>query len=329
MKHTLSVISLIPALALGLCGCSKTAAPVSGFPEDGVVRISAGTSAPVSKAAGGVSVYSGDNLGLFMWYTDASDRCTKSNVKWTRDASTGEWVPQEPMLWKNKTDKPQVWAYAPYSDTQLVPSLSAECGKIEFTIPSDQSAGLEAADLVAWGIRDYAPDHTLNQNFSEDGKIIVSFSHQLVKLTINFVIKTEFASDVTISKVLLKGTSSKVLCNLFEPASVSKASDAANLDITFHKVSDAVYEGLFFPGTGQEPGAKMMEITMSDGTVLSYTIPAGGLFYGSDTFESGCAYKMKMFLGRSAIDLNSVTLDPWQTYSQEIDGGDATETTLP
>lgn len=329
MKHILSGICLLSALALGLCGCSKTAAPVSGFPQDGVVRISTGTSAPVAKAAGDVSAYQGDNIGLFMWYTDGSDRCTKSNVKWTREASTGEWTPIEQMLWKSETDKPHVWAYAPYSDTQLVPTGEAECGKIEFSIPADQSAGIGAADLVAWGVRDYVPDHNLNPNFSEDGKIMVSFSHQLVKLTVNFFIRTQFAADVTISKVLLKGTSSKVICDLFDPSSVSKASDATDLDITFHKVSDLSYEVLFFPGTGQEPLNQMMEITMSDGTTLTYTIPAGGLFYGSDTFVSGCAYTMQVLLGKNAVGLNNVTMDEWISSGMEFDGGDATETTIP
>ncbi|MGN1226009.1 MAG: fimbrillin family protein, partial [Candidatus Cryptobacteroides sp.] len=177
-------------------------------------------------------------------------------------------------------------------------------------------------------IKNYVPDHSVNENFSEDGRIIVSFSHKLVKLTFDFVIRSQFDSDVTISKVLLKETVSKVSIDLFDPDETRGTPDAHNLDITFHKVNDLRYEGLFFPGPGQDPGAKMLEVTMSDGTILSYTISSGGLFYGSDKFESGCAYTMQMYLGRNKIELNQIWLDEWISSRIEIDGGDAVETII-
>ncbi|MGM9753220.1 MAG: fimbrillin family protein [Candidatus Cryptobacteroides sp.] len=330
MKHTsIKSLSGICLLALGLCACSKTAETInSGFPQDGVVRISTGTCAPLTKAAGDVSAYSGDSLGFFIWYGDGSDRCTKRNVKWTKDASTGEWTPDALVVWKNETDTPHIWAYAPYNDMQKYISTVDECGTVIFAIPANQSAGTEAADLVGWGIKNYVPDHSVNENFSEDGKIIVSFSHMLVKLTIDFVIRSQFDSDVTISKVVLKGTTAKVSFNLYDPDATRATADSQNRDITFHKVNDLRYEGVFFPGPGQEPGAKMLEVKMSDGTVLSYTISSSGLFYGSDKFESGYAYTMQMYLGRNKIELNQISLEEWMSSNIEIDGGDATETII-
>ncbi|MGN1211892.1 MAG: fimbrillin family protein [Candidatus Cryptobacteroides sp.] len=255
MKHTsIKSLSGICLLAIGLCACSKTAETInSGFPQDGVVRISTGTCAPLTKAAGDVSAFSGDSLGFFIWYGDGSDMCTKQNVKWTKDASSGEWTPDELVVWKNETDTPHIWAYAPYNDLQG-PVTIIDCGTVEFSIPADQSAGTEDADLVGWGIKNYVPDHSVNENFSEDGKIIVSFSHKLVKLTLDFIIRSQFDSDVTISKVVLKETVSKVSVNMFAPDETRATADAQNRDITFHKVNDLRYECLFFPGPGQEPG---------------------------------------------------------------------------
>lgn len=316
MKHNIltSISGACLLSALVLAGCTKALPAPSGYPEDGVVRISTG--APVTKAEGDAGAYSGSSLGLYVNYGDG-DAYTKHNIQWTKDAASGEWTPAEQMLWKNPTATPTLWAYAPYSASQLKPSDASDFGKLEFEIPADQSAGIDAADLVTWGQKDYLLNHNTNQNFSEDGKVQINFSHALVKLTFDFTIRTQFEPGTTISKVTLNGTTSKVGCDIFS-SSVAAASDAAPQDIVFHKVdgTKTKYEGIFFPGDGQKAGAQMLTVVMSDGTVLNYTTQ-------SDlTFESGKAYTMKMYLGRLAVELKEVTLDPWQETNITIEGGE-------
>lgn len=321
MKHNIltSISGACLLSALVLAGCTKAIPAPSGYPEDGVVRISIG--APVTKAEGNAGAYSGSSLGLYVNYGNG-DAYTKHNIQWTKDAASGEWTPAEQMLWKNPTATPTLWAYAPYSDSQLKPSNTAEFGKLIFEIPADQSAGTDAADLVTWGQKDYVLNHNANANFSADGKVQINFSHALVKLTFDFTIRTQFAPGTTISKVTLHGTTSKVDCDIFN-SSVAATSDAISQDIVFHKVDGTHYEGIFFPGEGQTSGKKMLTVVMSDGTVLTYSSK-------SDlTLESGKAYTMKMYLGRLAVELGQVTLDPWQNYGTEIEGGSGSETAVP
>lgn len=321
MKHNIltSISGACLLSALVLAGCTKAIPAPSGYPEDGVVRISTG--APVTKAEGNAGAYSGSSLGLYVNYGNG-DAYTKHNIQWTKDAASGEWTPAEQMLWKNPTATPTLWAYAPYSDSQLKPSNTAEFGKLIFEIPADQSAGTDAADLVTWGQKDYVLNHNTNQNFSADGKVQINFSHALVKLTFDFTIRTQFAPGTTISKVTLHGTKSKVDCDIFN-SSVAATSDAISQDIVFHKVDGTHYEGIFFPGDGQKAGNTMLTVEMSDGTVLTYSSK-------SDlTLESGKAYTMKMYLGRLAVELGQVTLDPWQNYGTEIEGGSGSETAVP
>ena len=185
---------------------------------------------------------------------------TMNNTQWTKNES-GEWTPEDQMLWKNPTDGPTLWAYAPYSASQLVPDQEEDLGKLEFTIPADQSADITQADFVTWGQKDYIPNNNLNPNFSQDGKVQVAFSHKLVKLTFNFTIRTQFEPGTTISKATLLGTSSKVSCDIFG-STIAESSDAVSLDIVLHKVSDLVFEGIFFPGEGQTAGKKMLEVLM-------------------------------------------------------------------
>ena len=323
MKHNIltSISGACLLSALVLAGCTKALPAPSGYPEDGVVRISTG--APVTKAEGDAGAYSGSSLGLYVNY-GIGDAYTKDNIQWTKDAASGEWTPEEQMLWKNPTATPTLWAYAPYSDSQLKPSDAADFGKLEFEIPADQSAGIDAADLVTWGQKDYVLNHNTNQNFSADGKVQINFSHALVKLTFEFIIRTQFAPGTTISKVTLNGTTSKVGCNIFN-SSVATTSDATSQDIVFHKVdgTETKYDGIFFPGDGQKAGNTMLTVEMSDGTVLTYSSK-------SDlTLESGKAYTMKMYLGRLAIELNQVTLDPWTNSNITIEGGSGSETSIP
>ena len=321
MKHNnLTLISGACLLsALTLAGCTKAIPEPSGFPKDGVVRIS--TVSPLTKAEGNSSAYEGTTLGLFVNY-GVGEAYTKNNIQWTKNES-GEWTPADQMLWKNPTEGPALWAYAPYSASQLVPSTDTDFGKLEFTIPADQSAGITQADFVTWGQQNYIPDHNKNANFSEDGKVQVNFSHKLVKLTFNFTIRTQFEPGTTISKATLLGTTSKVSCNIFG-SGVANANGAGSLDIVLHKVSDLVFEGIFFPGDGQETGSEMLKVEMSNGTVLTYTVGSASL-----NFESGKAYTMNMYLGKHEVEMASVTLEPWMDSEKVIEGGNGSETAVP
>lgn len=314
MKHNIltSISGACLLSALVLAGCTKALPAPSGYPEDGVVRISTG--APVTKAEGDAGAYNGSTLGLYVNYGDG-DAYTKHNIQWTKDADSGEWTPAKQMLWKNPTATPTLWAYAPYSASQAIPINSSAFGQLLFTIPADQSAGIDAADFVIWGQENYVLDHNTNPSFSADGKVQINFSHALVKLTFDFTIRTQFEPGTTISKVTLNGTSSTVGCDIFN-SSVAATSDATS-DITLHKVDDTHYDCIFFPGEGQKAGQKMLTVEMSDGTELTYTVGTSGL-----SFESGKSYTMKMYLGRLAVELEQVTLDPWTDSGTEIDGGE-------
>ena len=321
MKH--NIITLLSGAcllsALAFAGCTKAIPEPSGFPKDGIVRISTG--APLTKAEGSSSAYEGTTLGLYVNY-GIGKSYTKNNIQWTKNES-GEWTPVDQMLWKNPTEGPTLWAYAPYNASQLLPYQDSDFGKLEFTIPADQSADITQADFVTWGQQNYIPDHNKNANFSEDGKVQVNFSHKLVKLTFNFTIRTQFEPGTTISKATLLGTSSKVSCDIFG-STIAKASDADSRDIVLHHKSELVFEGIFFPGDGQTADKKMLEVLMSDGTVLTYTVGNADL-----NFERGKAYTMNMYLGKHEVEMASVTLEPWMDSETVIDGGDGSETAVP
>ena len=301
------------AIALLLAaGCSKQeTAVVTGFPEDGAVRIAANAGAPATRAGG--SQYEGSTLGLFIDY--GSGGYSEYNIMWSKDAS-GQWTPEKKMLWKDGKSGADIYAYAPF----VGGSMSA-VNPVAFEIPEDQSAGTTAADLASWSRTGFVPDASQNNDFSSDGKILISFSHRLVKMTFNFEKGTQFASDMTVVDAMLFGTSSKVACDL-KADKVTAASDAVSRDITLHKVENLKYEAVFFPGDGQKAGARMLEVVMSDGTPLYYTVPATGLISGG--LQPGNAYEMKMRLGKDKIELASdVAVADWTESGATLPGGES------
>lgn len=305
------------ALALALAaGCDKMATTESptGFPEDGVVRIAANAGDPLTRGDGtSSSEYSGTTLGLFIDY-GSNDKYNGSNVKWTK--AENAWSPEKQMLWKDDNTGANIYAYAPYVD-------GSAADAVNFEIPSDQTAGTLTADLVSWAYLKFVPNSS-NNNF-QDGKILISFGHRLVKLTFNFEKGNQFADGVTVSEAVLLGTSSKVVLNA-TAGTVAAASDAPGLNIKLHKVEDAQnpnalkYEAVFFPGEGQKTGAKMLQVKMSEGTVLNYVVPSGGLVEGG--LKAGSAYEMKMRLGKDKIELakDGITVGSW-TDSGDLPGG--------
>lgn len=301
------------AIALLLAaGCSKQeTAVVTGFPEDGAVRIAANAGAPATRAGG--SQYEGSTLGLFIDY--GSGGYSEYNIMWSKDAS-GQWTPEKKMLWKDGKSGADIYAYAPFVGVSM-----SDVNPVAFEIPEDQSAGTMAADLVSWSRTGFVPDANQNKDFSSDGKILISFSHRLVKMTFNFEKGNQFASDVTVVDATLFGTSSKVACDL-KADDVTAASDAVSQDITLHKVENLKYEAVFFPGDGQKAGARMLEVVMSDGRPLYYTVPATGLISGG--LQPGNAYEMKMRLGKDKIELarEGITVGEWTEDPTPLPGGE-------
>lgn len=307
-------MTTLAAVALLSCGKEqqKVEALVTGFPEDGVVRIAA-NAGDLQTRADGSGEYKGTTLGLFIDY-GVGDKYSGSNVKWTK--AEGSWTPEKQMLWKSSTAEAKIYAYAPYVDGQ------DDLTKVEFSIPSDQTGGTLAADLVSWGQDSFAPNDD-NDSF-KGGKIQISFSHRLVKLTFNFDKGNQFGSDVTVTEAVLLGTTSKVFYDLTGTGAPGKASDASSMDIKLHKVSDLECEGIFYPGDGQKSNAKMLKVTMSDGTVLYYTVPSTGLGFAQGGFMAGSAYKMKMRLGKDKIELakDGITVGEWNEVSTPLSGGE-------
>lgn len=296
------VIAAIAAVAF--VSCSKSDIPVSGYPEDGVVRISPTVAVPVTRADG--EVFNGSELSLGLCYGE-NDKYNRTTSLWTKD-ELGNWNSDTPVLWKNAEDEVEVYAFAPYS--------SMDGRYASFSIPSDQSAGLEEADML-WYSDKVTPGSL------KDGKLDVVLNHALLKMTVKLSFGDEFEGSgsvggaVSVKEVWLNETMPSFHCNLnFDGrGGLTHPTTGWPLDIKMHKVSDLCYEAIFYPSKGQKAGGNMLTVILSNGRDYHLTLSEDLAFEkdprNSEFYLGGTAYEMLVKIGKDKLKMGTVTVASW------------------
>ena len=314
--RNISLYIVLALAAAALASCTKAPAPVGGgFPEDGIVRISTTVSAPETKAPGtradAAVTYEGSTLGLFLDYGDGQ-KYTQSNVLWSNDGSNN-WSAAAPMLWKDASTKLDVYAYAPYVAGEGSPS------EVKFTIPLDQSEGLDAADLLWCPMQGFDPATGLT-----DKKLNIEFKHALVKLTVNIILGTEFkGKDISIREALFRGSVDKAAIFFRETPSVVGVASSVSANAVSIKMHDCSADGklacevIFYPHSFDRK--EMLTFTLSDGKDYRLT-PASGF---DDRFKLGNAYNMNVKVGNDKVEIVSVAIADWDGSSNV--GGENTD----
>ena len=300
MKNIIYSIAVVVTVVL--VSCSKSDAPVSGYPADGVVRISPTVAAPLTRAEGSTE-FNGSDLGLGLFYGD-NDKYNRDNSLWTKDES-GKWNSDTPVLWKNAESEVEVYAFAPYSQKYFSTSRS-----VYWSIPSDQSAGLDGADFLWYS------DKVTPKNLT-DGKLDVELKHALLKLTVNLTFGNEFGDPKPeIKEVWLNGTMASVYCSLDHAnrGLLSNGAQSESLDIKMHKAGDNRYEAIFYPSTGQKARGDMLTVLLANGRDYHLKLSADFPFEKdeeSDKYYGGNAYSMSAQVGKDKIVLGDISIVGW------------------
>ena len=339
---------IIPVLVAAVASCTKVEGPEGGVsPEGRAVSISVGVDSPEGGASGveaavaglpatraeGSTPYSGSTLGLFLDYgidpIEGNHPDTKLNYLWSNDGSNN-WTTKGQMLWGKSSDKVGVYAYAPYLDGQ------EDASGVVFTIPTDQSEGLGAADLLWWykGIEGGKKADVAAKDF-KDGKIDIAFRHALIKLTVNFTLASQFeGQNISIKEAWFHRSMDKVKIDFtgsdnnsipYVGMSTQTASNATS--IKMHNCSSEgklSCEVLFFPHS-LTTGSKLLTVTLSDGR--DYILTLGEDLKLSEGYVTGVAYEMAVTVGKNKLEGGVITVSPWTEKDSLGDdfGTDATE----
>lgn len=313
--RNISLYIILALAAAALASCTKAPSPASGgFPEDGIVRISTTVSALETKTPetrADAAPYSGSTLGLFLDYGNG-EKYSQNNYLWENDGSNN-WSAAAPMLWKDASTKLDVYAYAPYVAGEGSPS------EVKFTIPLDQSEGLDAADLLWCPMQGFDPATGLT-----DKKLNIEFKHALVKLTVNIILGTEFkGKDISIREALFRGSVDKAAIFFRDKPSVVGVAPSVSANAVSIKMHDCSADGklacevIFYPHSFD--GKEMLTFTLSDGKDYRLT-PASGF---DDRFKLGNAYNMNVKVGNDKVEIVNVAIADWDGSSNV--GGENTD----
>ena len=307
MKNIIYSIAVVVTVAL--VSCSKSDTPVSGYPADGVVRISPTVAELVTRAEGSTE-FNGSDLGLGLFY-GANDKYNRENSLWTNDGS-GNWNADTPVLWKNAEAEAEVYAFAPYSQE----GFNSISRSVYWSIPSDQSAGLDGADFLWYSDKVTPKDLT-------GGKLDIELKHALLKLTVNLTFGNEFGNtNPEIKEVWLNGTMASVYCHLDHGnRGLLYYTASKSLDIKMHKTDGNSYEAIFYPSTGQMKGGDMLTVILANGRdyhlKLSADFPFEKDSRNDNYYLGGCAYSMSAQVGKNKIVLGDISIEGWQPYDQD------------
>ena len=218
-------------------------------------------------------------------------RDTKNIATYTFDGTT--WTTTDALVWNGGTAESQFQAWYP-----------ATASFDKFTLPTDQNSieELPAADWMTAS--------TSAMVKPADKTINLAFEHKLAKITVQI---TEFTSQFGDEPRLMAAT-------------IYSLSDEY---VTVNGGIKPVLGGnaataIVCPGR-YTAGTYLMEVTISDdGRQTFLNVPVNA-FLTNTGLEAGKHYRFSLKVGKDAISITKVNVEPWTT--KEIDGGMAEECT--
>ena len=324
------------AAAMALTACSsddaiETVQQKSQFPEDGVMRFTTNLN---------------DAATVQTRSTITTSDLTTFKVKIFNPASamysyferlyliSGEWTPNNRMLWQN--DQNPVTVTAAYLGSHDLTDAEFT-GGANLTVASDQTsqAKLNAQDLLTMPTKDIANPST-EQTLLSGGKLVINLYHGLAKLDVTLELKDEFyalnLNTANISDVKISGTN---LGYNFQPMTTANenygtvtaavtpvAGDILPMKGSYtdatadSKHSTATYESIIVP---QTIAAGQLTVSFKIGTrSFSWTNTT------AYTLEQGKQYTLPLTVGNDGVTAGSraFTASNWENG---IGGNLATE----
>ena len=320
-KHLL----LASAAILSLAACNKTMTePVqSQFPEDGVMRFTTNLN---------------DAATVQTRSTITTSDLTTFKVKIVNPASatysyfeavyliSGEWTPNNRMLWQN--DQNPVTVTAAYLGSHDLTDAEFT-GGANLTVASDQTsqANLNAQDLLTMPTKDIANPST-EQTLLSGGKLVINLYHGLAKLDVTLELANEFynvdpklnnASDIT--DFTISGTNTGYT---FQPMTMAN-TNYGTVSVTTSTAADIKpFQSEFTAATadnGKHSTAKYESIVVpqqiaAGALTVSFKIGSRSFSWTNTeayTLEQGKLYTLPLTVGSDIVTLgaSALTVKSW------------------
>lgn len=287
MKYLIKIVLILLLTSCNEPGIDSNA----NFPKDGVVRISTSVIEQLERAT---TPYLGTNLSLSLEYGSGDEEFSRQNLLWTNFG--GNWTTEIPAFWRDGTTPLRLYAYAPH--VEAVTDLTM----IPFLVDLDQNSGLTKNDLLSFIDLNFIPNANLNSNQA----LSLNFTHKLSKLSFEFQIRGQAGASTSVFvESVMVHAKREILYNA--ETGVSTLIEQAPFDITPFKDQSGNFS-LILPPQNIAAETKLFTITLNNGDVFYYNVPAGG-----HAFESNSSYNVKLTLGNDGVQLDNIVVSDWVT----------------
>lgn len=300
-------------MAAMLTGCSNDSDLAhSNFPDDNIIRVTAGVNGAVTRAETVAPLNSNFSL------TVVNKAPLKENERYSIysygnkffQKQGSEWICNDILLWQDADTKVDVAALAPAIDEMTFNGIYNYMQKIqtlEYSISDNQETQkpVNKNDLLYYYQSDLVPRTALNS----DGKLDIQFNHAFSMIDIIVTLGTEYSNkENPINKVIVGGSKLKATIDVTNSKGkgVAYASEGTNPEIdiittpgTFTKAttdeekSKAAYSCILIPQTIEANKFKVTLKTSSKTYV--WTSPS------AITLETGHKYTLALTMGRDKL----------------------------
>lgn len=216
-------------MAAMLTGCSNDSDLAhSNFPDDNIIRVTAGVNGAVTRAETVAPLNSNFSLTVVnkapLKVGERYSTYSYGNKFFQKNGS--EWICSTPLLWQDADTKVDVAALAPAIDEMTFNGIYNYMQKIqtlEYSISDNQETQkpVNKNDLLYYYQSDLVPRTALNS----DGKLDIQFNHAFSMIDINVTLGTEYSNkNNPINKVIVGGSKLKATVDVTNSNGVAYAS---------------------------------------------------------------------------------------------------------
>lgn len=299
-------------MAAMLTGCSNDSDLAhSNFPDDNIIRVTAGVNGAVTRAETetmGTEMNNDFSLTVVN-KNEGTNKYTYINKIFKKTGAGTEWSCSDILLWQNAETPVAVAALAPvtYNDRIFSRILNNQnqFQTMEYSIIENQNPQQPENDLLYYYKSDLVPGTEL-----KDGKLNIQFNHAFSMIDINVTLGTEYSKkeENPINEVIVGGSKKWATLDITNSNSkgVAYASPEPNheTDIittpgTFTKAtadqpnSTAVFSCILIPQTIEANKFKVTLMTSSKTYI--WTSPE------DITLETGRRYTLKLKMGKDVV----------------------------
>lgn len=303
-------------MAAMLTGCSNDSDLThSNFPDDNIIRVTAGVNGAVTRADPmGTELNSDFKFSLTVINKaplkegENSNKYTYGNMIFKKTST--EWICDKILLWQDAETKVDVAALAPASSSDTFYDSydfwDEKITPMEYSITADQTTHKPENDLLYYYKSNLVPKEALNS----DGKLDIQFNHAFSMIDINVTLGTEYSQQENpIKEVIVGGSKLKATIDVAnsEGKGVAYPSESGNnpeTDIittpgTFTKAttdeekSKATYSCILIP---QKIDANKFKVTLKTSSKTYVWTSSEDI-----TLETGNRYTLNLTMGKDKL----------------------------